>query len=319
MAVLEVRNLTKTYKRKGGSIIRAAYDVSFEVNSGEIVGFLGPNGAGKSTVIKMITGMASPDSGEIYILGKNAIKERAEAMKYVGGVIESPDMYSLWSGYENLKYLLSLYPREEGMTAAQYKEEKERRINEVLEIVGMTERKNDAIRKYSLGMKQRLGIAQALLNKPKLLILDEPANGLDPAGIRDIRDLLKKLAHEFDMAILVSSHQLAEMQLMCDRALIIKNGTIVAAKSLVELDFHREQSTIVIMKTNKPEEAKNILKEKYNIEASLAGINQLEFSTSLFTSELTRELVLAGIDIFGVTTKEQTLEDVFMDVTGGKF
>lgn len=318
-AVLEVKNATKVYRRRGGATLVAADNVSFDVNEGEILGFLGPNGAGKSTVIKMITGMASLTSGEIFILGNNIERDRTKAMRHVGGVIENPDLYLDWSGEKNLKYFVSLHPADTlgGGAGASKKEIDAERVRDVLDIVGMTDRKDDAVKKYSLGMKQRIGIAQALLNRPKLLILDEPANGLDPAGIREIRDLLKKLAHEFNMAILVSSHLLAEMQLMCDRILIIKNGKIVAEKNISELDENDGGANIILM-TDTVQEVKAFLFERFQIEAAQSGKSTLEFRSALSTGDITKEIILAGYNIFSIQTKEASLEDVFIDVTQRK-
>lgn len=317
--VLEVKKLTKIYRRTGGKQLIAVNDVSFQINFGEVVGFLGPNGAGKSTAIKMITGIAHPTQGSISIMGHDIAKEREQAMKHVGGVIESPDLYVDWTGYENLQYFATLHPRDtmEGADTVTLSKRQldEKRIAEVLDIVGMESRKKEKVKRYSLGMKQRLGISQALLNNPKLLILDEPANGLDPAGIKDIRDLLKKLAHEQNMAILVSSHQLAEMQLMCDRILIINKGKIIAEKKITELTDLSEGQTLVLT-TDKPEEAAAILKEKFDISAT-AEHNTLTFVTGMATSDITRELVLAGINIYGVQTKEGSLEDLFINLTKG--
>jgi ABC-2 type transport system ATP-binding protein len=317
--ILEVKNITKIYRRPGGQELKAVDNVSFQVNAGEVVGFLGPNGAGKSTAIKIITGIAHPTSGTISIMGHNISTQREQAMKYVGGVIESPDLYVDWTGYENLKYFATLHPRDtmDDDSTRQLKKRQldEKRIAEVLETVGMTSRQKEKVKRYSLGMKQRLGISQALLNNPKLLILDEPANGLDPAGIKDIRDLLKRLAHEQNMAILVSSHQLAEMQLMCDRILIINKGKIIAEKKITELTDLSQGQTLVLT-TDKPTEATALLKEKFGITATIDQ-NTLTFVTDKATSEITRELVLAGINIYGVQTKEGSLEELFISLTKG--
>lgn len=318
--ILEIKNVTKVYRRKGKNSIRAVDDISFNVNPGEVVGFLGPNGAGKSTAIKIITGIANATEGSISIMNHDINKEREKAMKHVGGVIESPDMYLDWSGYDNLKYFASLHPREtmeeenKGSTLSK-KDLDEVRIKEVLELVGLTERKKELVKRYSLGMKQRLGIAQALLNRPKLLILDEPANGLDPAGIKDIRDMVKMLAHQYNMGILISSHQLAEMQLMCDRVLIINKGKLIAEKKISEIEESKQEQTIVLT-TDKPEEAAALLKEKFNIEVRIEK-NTLYLNTDESTSNITRELVLAGINIYGVQIKEGSLEDVFINLTKG--
>ncbi|MCL2630774.1 MAG: ABC transporter ATP-binding protein [Firmicutes bacterium] len=244
MSVLKILNVSKRYNRRSAPPIVAVDNVSFEVNAGEIVGFLGPNGAGKSTTIKMIAGLASPTSGDIEILGESVLKNREKAMQFVGGVIENPDLYLDFSGYKNLMYFASLQTRESLIKAGEEqayaglnkRETAKKRVGELLDLVGLSSRAGDAVKKYSLGMKQRLGIAQALLSYPKLLILDEPANGLDPAGIHAVRLLLRKLADTEGMAILVSSHQLAEMQLMCDRVLIINKGKIQTEKTTSELD-----------------------------------------------------------------------------------
>ncbi len=320
--ILQAKNITKVYRRTGKDNIRAVDNISFEVFPGEVVGVLGPNGAGKSTAIKLITGIANLTSGKISILNYDISTERVKAMKYVGGVIESPDMYLNWSGYDNLRYLASLHPREtmeedNSKTALLSKKELDKkRIEETLALVGMTERKKDSIKKYSLGMKQRLGIAQALLNKPKLLVLDEPANGLDPAGIKDIRDMVKKLAHEYKMGILVSSHQLAEMQLMCDRVLIINKGKIVAEKSINAL-YGSEQGETIVLTVDNPEKASQIIKEKFQIDCEINEQALYLKNTSKKISDITRELVLGGVNVFGVQTKQSTLEEVFMNLTKG--
>lgn len=319
--ILEVEEVTKIYRRFGKESIKAVDNISFRVFPGEVLGVLGPNGAGKSTAIKIITGIANPTAGKIKIMGQDIRKNREEAMRYVGGVIESPDMYLDWSGFDNLKYLASLHPREtmeEDSEKTSFLTKKEldlQRINETLQMVGMESRKKEHIKRYSLGMKQRLGIAQALLNRPKLLVLDEPANGLDPAGIKEIRDMVKMLAHDYNMGILVSSHQLAEMQLMCDRVLIINKGKIVAEKSITEIQ-QAEQGQTIMLTTDKPEVATTILKEKFDIDAK-AEKNILYFSTAQTTSDITRELVLGGVNVYGVQVKGGSLEDVFIDLTKG--
>ena len=175
--MLKVENLTKTFKK-----INAVENVSFEVNAGEIIGLLGENGAGKTTTIKMITGLYSISKGEIYIDGNSVKKNFEKALQSVGGIIENPEMYGYLSGYDNLK----LYARMHGVIS-------KKRIDEVVKLVKLGNRINDKVSKYSLGMRQRLGVAQALLHKPKLLILDEPTNGLDPMGIKELRQTLREL------------------------------------------------------------------------------------------------------------------------------
>ena len=187
--VLDVSNLTKKY---GDRV--AVDNVSFQVFEGEIFGLIGPNGAGKTTIIRMITGLAKPTTGSVFICGKNIAKDFEKAISNVGGIIENPELYSYMSGMDNLKFYASLYPN---VT--------KEKIREVVSLVGMEKRIYDKVRTYSLGMKQRVGIAQALLNNPKLLILDEPTNGLDPNGIKEMRSFLKNLSAQKKISILVSN------------------------------------------------------------------------------------------------------------------
>ena len=191
----------------------AVNNISFRINEGEIFGFLGPNGAGKSTTMKMICGLTKITRGEIYVCGKSVKKDYVETAKLIGGLIETPIMYNYMSGYDNLKYYASLHTSVKKSDILAY-----------AKVVGLENRLRDKVSTYSLGMKQRLGICQALLHKPKLLILDEPLSGLDPAGVKEIRDFLKLLARKQHIAILVSSHMLGEMEQLCDTIGIINNG-----------------------------------------------------------------------------------------------
>lgn len=309
MAILEVKNVSKRYK-KGQSYFTAVDNVSFEVKSGEVVGFIGPNGAGKSTTIKMITGLAAPSAGSITIDGLDVKKNHSQAIELVGAIIENPDMYVDWTAKENLQYFCSLRKNAK-------RDRDEKRIDDLIEVVGLKGREKDKVKKYSLGMKQRLGIAQALINEPKLLILDEPANGLDPSGIREIRDIIVHLSHEKGLAILVSSHQLAEMQLTCDRFIIINKGKVVATPTAEELEGHTSDNTLVVLiGTDDVVGARDVLKAKFNIDATLAE-GRIEIKTAVPISELTKELILSGININGVTQKAVSLEDYFMTLTNG--
>ena len=209
--ILECRSLCKNFGKK--QILK---DVSFEIKEGDILGFIGPNGAGKTTTIKLILGLQSITSGKVYINGYNVEKEFTKAIEKVGAIVENPDMYMYMSGYDNLKLVSNMY-----------KEIETKRIDEVVKLVKLENRINDKVSKYSLGMRQRLGIAQAILHKPNLLILDEPTNGLDPEGIKEMRELLISLAKNEKMAILISSHNLAELDNFCNKVCIIKNGEII--------------------------------------------------------------------------------------------
>jgi len=217
--VLEVNGLKKDYD--GRTVVD---NVSFCVKEGEVLGFLGPNGAGKTTTIRMILSLVHADSGDVKICGYDVKKEFINAIKNVGAIVETPKFYEGLSGYKNLKLIANLHP-----------EVKNERIEEVIQIVGLTDRIHDKVKKYSLGMKQRLGIGRALLHSPKLIILDEPTNGLDPKGIREIRELIKKLASSQKVSFMISSHLLSEIEQMCSSVLIIGNGKILKTGLVEEL------------------------------------------------------------------------------------
>ncbi|WP_212969459.1 ABC transporter ATP-binding protein [Paenibacillus cineris] len=213
--VLEVLNVSK----KAGT--RTLVDhVSFSIQAGDVCGFVGPNGAGKTTLIRMMTGLIKPGSGSIRIDGTDVGRERFKALSRVGAIVESPIFFPYMSGRDNLLNLARLHPNVPGT-------ERKARVEEALSIVGLSERGSDKVKTYSLGMKQRLGIAQALLGDPRLIILDEPANGLDPMGIRELRQLIQRLNQERGITFLVSSHLLDELQRICSRFVIIKEGKLV--------------------------------------------------------------------------------------------
>src|SRR5690606_16769851 len=209
--VVELKNVTKKIGKR--TIID---DLSINIVEGEVFGLLGPNGAGKTTTIRMVVGLIGITSGEISICGKNVKSEFEQAISKVGAIVENPELYKFLTGYQNLMQVVRLT---KGIT--------KEKINEVIELVGLKDRIHDKVKTYSLGMRQRLGIAQSLLHDPKVLILDEPTNGLDPAGIREVRDYLRSLAKEKGLAVIVSSHLLSEMEMMCDRLAIIQQGKLI--------------------------------------------------------------------------------------------
>ena len=217
--ILKCENLYKTFGKK--TILK---DVSLEVNEGDILGFIGPNGAGKTTTIKLILGLQSITKGNVSINGYDIEKNFTNAIKRVGAIVENPDMYMYLTGFQNLKLVANLY-----------KDVSEDRINEVVKLVKLENRIKDKVSKYSLGMRQRLGIAQAILHKPNLLILDEPTNGLDPEGIKEMRELLVDLASIEKMGILISSHNLAELDNFCNKVCIIKNGKIIETSEISKI------------------------------------------------------------------------------------
>lgn len=213
--ILKCKDLHKKIGKK--EILKG---VSLEVNEGDILGFIGPNGAGKTTTIKLILGLQGITSGEVNINGYDIKKDFTKAIRRVGAIIENPDLYMYLTGYENLKLVANMY---KGIT--------KERIMEVVKLVKLENRINDKVSKYSLGMRQRLGVAQAILHNPNLLVLDEPTNGLDPEGIKEMRDLLKVLAKQ-GMAIFISSHNLAEMETLCNKVCIIQNGEIIETNDI---------------------------------------------------------------------------------------
>lgn len=237
-AVLELKNVSKVMNNKA-----LVEDISFTINRGEIFGFLGPNGAGKTTTIKMITGLYSISKGEIYIDGKSVKKNFEKALNGVGGIIENPEMYGYLTGRDNLK----LYARMHGGISKE-------RIDEVVKLVKLGNRIDDKVSRYSLGMRQRLGVAQALLHNPSLLILDEPTNGLDPMGIKDLREFLKHLAHNKNISIVVSSHILMEMEHLCDSVVIISEGKIICTKTMDEINKESSLEEVFINSIREAEE-----------------------------------------------------------------
>jgi ABC-2 type transport system ATP-binding protein len=230
--VLKTIGLTKSFGKR-----KVVDDINIETYAGEIFGLLGPNGAGKTTLIKMIFGLLKQDSGEIYINGINTLQDFESAMTGIGGIVENPEMYNYLSGLQNLRQYARI---RDGIT--------KERVAEVVRIVGLEKRIREKVKKYSLGMKQRLGLAQAIMHRPRVLILDEPTNGLDPAGIKELRDMLKELAHKENIGVFVSSHFLSEMQLMCDRVGIITNGKLVDVRDIGDKDDNLEDIFLELTK-----------------------------------------------------------------------
>ncbi|MBP5312382.1 MAG: ABC transporter ATP-binding protein [Clostridia bacterium] len=309
--VLEVRNLEKSFGRR-----RIICGASFDVYAGEIFGFLGPNGAGKTTTIKMILGFLFPDSGDIKIMGHDLRTDYEKAMSFVGGIVENPDMFKDFSGLDNLKMYAALH---DGVT--------KERIDEVVRLVGLEKRIRDRVGKYSLGMKQRLGVAQSILHRPRLLILDEPTNGLDPAGVKEFRTMLRHLADEENVAVFVSSHMLAEMDLLCDRVCIIDKGVIKGNLTVEELRHAGGSDTCFIYTVSDPEKAAEImcglgLKPSVIRNESappLAPSGRL-ISVTMDRgrlAEVNGALINGGVGILTVSESERSIEDVFMAITGG--
>lgn len=296
--VLDVRNVTKKYKNK-----TVVNKVSFNVVRGEIFGFVGPNGAGKSTTLKMICGLSAPTSGDIFINGKSVKYNFEKAIEHVGAFIDTPEMYPYLSGYDNLKILASLY----GSDAV-------KRIPKLVELVGLKNRINDKFSKYSLGMKQRLALAQAMLNQPDLLILDEPTNGLDPNGIIEIRNILKNMAKKYDIAIIVSSHNLAELELLCDTITIIDKGKIIDYKSMTEIKKQVKTQQKVSLKVDYPHYTGRLLENKFMLEAQVIGNTVLFNLPEEKIASTVSFLVEKNVTIFGLEKIHKSLEELFLEI-----
>ncbi|MGP7816965.1 ABC transporter ATP-binding protein [Niallia sp. 01092] len=302
---LEVKNLTKTIRNK--TIVDS---VSFSVEKGEVFGLLGPNGAGKTTIIRMIVGLINRTKGEVVINGHSLDSSFAHAMSSIGAIVENPEFYKYMSGYKNLRH----YAR---MAKKQITEE---RIREVAKIVGLEKAMHQKVRTYSLGMRQRLGVAQALLHNPAILILDEPTNGLDPQGIKEFRNYLHELAEQ-GISVLVSSHLLAEMELMCHRFAIIEKGELIHISTMDEtIKEDEEDIREVIFEVDQPEKALPLLNNS-NIKFEFVTQNKTELTlklTKLAVSLVNKLFVENDISVYGINVRKLTLEDRFLEITSQK-
>ncbi|PTM58308.1 ABC transporter ATP-binding protein [Desmospora activa] len=299
--VLSVRGLHKTISKR-----KIIHDVSFDVLEGEVFGFLGPNGAGKTTTIRMLVGLIRPTGGTVTIGGHDLSRHFTHAIRQVGAIVENPEMYPYLTGRENLEH----FARMEGPISYE-------RIEEVVKLVELTERIDDTVKTYSLGMRQRLGIAQALLRQPQLLILDEPTNGLDPAGIREMRGFIQRLAKEEGISVFISSHILHEVQTLCDRVAIISNGKVIRTGPVSQL---LEGEPPVEWRLHPIEKGMEVLR-------SLASVTALEYlpDNGIIRTHLPQEaiaaangaLLNAGVQVTEIRQKHPTLEDVFLQMTEG--
>ena len=294
-AIVQIKNLSKTIGKK--KIIK---NVSLELHKGEITGFLGPNGAGKTTTIRMMVGLMRPTEGEVWIDGQSVQADFEGSIQKVGVIVENPEMYKYMSGYKNLLHFSRMH---KGVS--------KERINDVIKQVGMQNRIHEKVGSYSLGMRQRLGLAQALLHDPKFLILDEPTNGLDPAGIREFRMYLQKIARENGVAIFVSSHLLSEIELLCDRIAIIQNGELIDIKNVNEL----QKSRYYIQA--EPVELVGEVLTGAGFPAVLHDKGYLIDSGAEHIPGIINLLVGAGVRIFAVQPYRETLESQFLEMTGG--
>ena len=296
--IITTNHLSKRY----GSIYRVKA-VNLDVQEGDIYGFLGPNGAGKSTTLKMILGLAKPTEGQVRVFGKEFEQNRGFILSQTGSLIEAPSYYGHLTGLENLRVVQKL------------REVPDKNVKEVLSIVRLESQRDKKVAQYSLGMKQRLGIAMALLSFPKLLILDEPTNGLDPSGIGEIRELIKSLPSRYGMTVLISSHLLAEIEQIATTLGIINEGTLGFQGSLKKLQ--EMGSSKFVIKTRDNQNALVLLKRQ-GFLASLQG-EELIIGSNLREEQViqaNRLLVSEGIGVYRIEEHKKNLESIFLDMTG---
>ncbi|CCP23591.1 Bacitracin transport ATP-binding protein BcrA [Bacillus velezensis UCMB5036] len=294
--IVVTHDLTKKYKKH-----TSVDGLNLRIRRGEIYGFLGPNGAGKTTTIRMLLGLIKPTKGNIEIFGQNLNKNRLQILQRIGSLVESPTYYGNLTGYENLEAVRRL----RGLP--------EQRVNEVLETVRLSRVANRLTKEYSLGMKQRLGIAVALLSSPDLLILDEPTNGLDPSGIQEIRELIKELPKS-GMSVIVSSHLLSEIDQMATQVGIINNGRTIFQDSIASL--HQKRKPLLKVGVSDVIEAKTILNRKglkVDLQKNYLWLSQTEPE---FVSEINSILLHSGLSVFRLEEKTRSLEDIFLELTG---
>jgi ABC-2 type transport system ATP-binding protein len=294
--VLELVNLSKTYGGRGGGV-RAVRDVSLSVAAGEVYGFLGPNGAGKSTTIRMLLGLIAPTSGTVRLFGEE-FRGAPSLLNRVGSLVDGGAFYPFLSGRRNLEVLA----RTQGAGAD--------RIDPLLEQVGLGRDSGRKVKGYSTGMRQRLGVAAALLNDPDLVILDEPVNGLDAAGIQEMRALIRDLAERHGKTVFLSSHLLHEVQQVCDRVGIISAGEIVRESSIADL---LRQDDGLRLEATPVEVAEAALSARWAVERVKDGM--VVRATRAEAPEVVRRLVGAGVDLFSLAPEQRNLEEVFLSIT----
>lgn len=293
--VVELKNLSKTIGKK-----KIIDNLNLSLYPGTITGFLGPNGAGKTTTIRMMVGLMKQSGGDVVIEGVSLREDFENGLSQVGVIVENPEMYKFMSGYKNLVHF-----------ARMHKDVTKERINEVINQVGMQNRIHEKVGTYSLGMRQRLGLAQALLHRPKFLILDEPTNGLDPAGIREFRQYLRKIAENEGVSVFVSSHMLSEIELMCDRIAVIQNGKLIDIREMSEA-----KESFYYIEATPLEQAKQLLVDRgFTVEPMTKGL--LINAEQNQIPGIMEALIVQGLQVFAVQPHRKTLEDEFLEMTGG--
>ena len=305
--VLDVQNVTKKF-----GLVTAVNHVSLQVTEGEIYGLTGPNDSGKTTLVKMILGHLRPTSGNIVVSGYDNQKEYADAVDFIGATMEYPNHYPYLSGWQNLMLTANMYPE---ITKA--------RVDEAAEQVGLKSVIHQKVKSYSLGMKQRLSIAQSILKYPQLLILDEPIKGFDPSAMHDFVQLIKSIAAN-GTSVLLTSYLLGEMEELCDRIGIMSHGYLIAEKATEDLQKGDDSSFILRVGENSEERAFQVLRENQNKDVSetyafdktAECVFEIKDCT-MSPSRLNRILVEAGVEVEEIRTHRQTLEELYTSLTGG--
>ncbi len=297
--VLSVNGITKKY---GKNVV--VNNASFALEKGKIYGFIGQNGAGKTTIIRMLAGYAKSNGGTISLFGDSTEKGLADGRKKMGIIVENPALYKNMNAYDNLKIQMTLYGIKSDTLA-----------DELLTLVGLADVGKRKVKNYSLGMRQRLGIAMTLVNNPEVLVLDEPVNGLDPMGIVEVRELLLKLNRERGLTILISSHILAELYQLATDYIVIHNGCILECMTLAELDT--KCSSYVVLQTEQLEEAKAIVAEMGITDIQDGGNGFFRFPATCDAKEVAQKLTASGILLTHFSVQTESLEDYFIKLIGG--
>lgn len=302
--VVETRGLKKIY---GEQV--AVNDVNLHISKGRIYGLLGRNGAGKTSIMKMLLRLIPATSGEVYIFGRPVIKRDRKTFQKIGAIIEAPGFYSNLTGTENLEIFASL----RGVT-------RPHAVEHALELVGLPYKDKKLFSEYSLGMKQRLGIANAIMHNPELLILDEPTNGLDPIGIAEVREFIRNLSEKEGKTILISSHILSEISLIADEIGILDHGVLLEEATMAELK--QKIQKCMLIEVSDVGMAEQVLKQIFSLDSSeylVQDANHIKvFRTTIDKGRVVRELIQKGIEVSGIAEKDDTLEDYFKKITGGE-
>lgn len=308
---LKAEGLTKTFtlspfKRKGDKdkTVVALQDVSLTVNKGEIMGIIGPNGAGKSTFIKIVAGLVMPDKGEVTLDGKSIKSDRNGYLSSLGAQIESPAFYEKRSGLWNLRYLAQL----QGGLA-------EERINDIVRTVGLESRIKSSVSTYSMGMKQRLAIAQAIMHNPSFLILDEPINGLDPDGIVQIRQLIRDIRDNYGTTVLLSSHILNEMQLLCDRVAFLSRGKITAVMTMEQIEKGADSTHILAVECDEPNRSAELIQKEFSFRTKVIGKDLYVEMKEGDAAKINKLLIENGVSVTGFSVRKRSLEEIYREMT----